>query len=323
MNREDAQTLMNSLGGKKEPFFFMIDFEMENIVIHSLEKFPSYISFDFKSSFSSGHLSPLSHADIKLSIVNFDKQKYAIAFEKVIKELKYGNSFLLNLTSKIEVRTSHTLYEIFQSSFAPYRILYKDKFVCFSPESFVKIEDNIISTYPMKGTIDADIPKARELILEDKKETYEHNTIVDLLRNDLSMVSEKVTVHKYRYIEEIKTIKSNLLQVSSAIRGQLDNKFHQRIGNIIFALLPAGSISGAPKKKTVSIIQEAESEPRGYYTGVSGVFDGERLDSCVMIRFLEKQESKFYYRSGGGITAKSNLEYEYQETKQKIYVPTH
>jgi para-aminobenzoate synthetase component 1 len=86
-------------------------------------------------------------------------------------------------------------------------------------------------------------------------------------------------------------------------------------------LLPAGSISGAPKTKTVEIIRQAEQEKRGYYTGVVGYFDGKNLDCGVMIRFIEKQNGTFFYRSGGGITTQSIAEAEYQETIDKVYVP--
>ena len=86
-------------------------------------------------------------------------------------------------------------------------------------------------------------------------------------------------------------------------------------------MLPAGSICGAPKEKTVAIIQEVEQEERGYYTGIFGYFDGENLDSAVNIRYLEKKEGQLRYRSGGGITFLSDLESEYNELIEKIYVP--
>ena len=86
-------------------------------------------------------------------------------------------------------------------------------------------------------------------------------------------------------------------------------------------MLPAGSICGAPKSKTVSIIQEVELDPRGYYTGIFGYFDGENLDSAVNIRYLEKKDGQLLYRSGGGITFLSGLESEYKELIEKIYVP--
>ena len=94
-----------------------------------------------------------------------------------------------------------------------------------------------------------------------------------------------------------------------------------RIGNIIFELLPAGSISGAPKPSTLDIIKRAEGQKRGFYTGVFGYFDGETLDSAVMIRFIEKQKDGFYFRSGGGITINSDMRSEYQEVLEKVYLP--
>ena len=94
------------------------------------------------------------------------------------------------------------------------------------------------------------------------------------------------------------------------------------MGEIIWNLLPAGSISGAPKTKTIDIIQSVEERQRGYYTGVYGYFDGENLDSAVAIRYIEQEDNALYYWSGGGITAYSKIEEEYQELKDKIYVPT-
>src|SRR5690606_6866814 len=126
------------------------------------------------------------------------------------------------------------------------------------PETFVKIQDGMIYSYPMKGTIDASVENAEEKILNDPKEKAEHYTIVDLIRNDLSKVAKKVSVPKFRYLEEIKTNQKTLLQVSSEVRGELPDNFHEKLGDIFDALLPAGSISGAPKDKTVEIILEAE-----------------------------------------------------------------
>lgn len=89
----------------------------------------------------------------------------------------------------------------------------------------------------------------------------------------------------------------------------------------IFRLLPAGSITGAPKTKTMQIISEAETYERGFYTGVMGYFDGNNLDSAVMIRFVEQEGDRMYFKSGGGITCRSEAQSEYHEMKQKIYVP--
>jgi para-aminobenzoate synthetase component 1 len=173
----------------------------------------------------------------------------------------------------------------------------------------------------MKGTISAEIIDAEKKILADKKELAEHTTIVDLIRNDLSIVAQKVWVERFRYIEKIKTHNTDLLQVSSEIRGQLANNWHENIGNIIRKLLPAGSICGAPKPATLKIIEKAENYDRGNYTGIFGIFDGENLDSGVMIRFIEKTPNGMVFKSGGGITAKSLAKFEYQEMIEKVYIP--
>jgi para-aminobenzoate synthetase component 1 len=173
----------------------------------------------------------------------------------------------------------------------------------------------------MKGTMDASIKAAEKKLMEDIKEVSEHNTIVDLIRNDLSMVAKNVKVEKFRYIEKIKTHEKELLQTSSEISGDLPSDWKENLGDMIFRILPAGSISGAPKKKTVEIIHEAEGYDRGYFTGVFGYFDGTNLDSAVMIRYIENQNNKLIFKSGGGITYFSDCEQEYRELIDKVYVP--
>ena len=201
--------------------------------------------------------------------------------------------------------------------------MYKDQFVLFSPECFVRISQGTISSFPMKGTIDASIEDASRLLLSDEKEKAEHATIVDLIRNDLSMVADHVSVERYRYLEEIVTHEKTLLQVSSCIKGELPTDYLSNLGTIVTSLLPAGSISGAPKASTTKIIRETEDYKRGYYTGVFGIFDGKELDSAVMIRFIENINGRLIYKSGGGITMNSDAEKEYGELIDKVYVATH
>lgn len=138
----------------------------------------------------------------------------------------------------------------------------------------------------------------------------------------MSIVASEVCVPRYRYIDELRTHNGSLLQVSSEIRGRLPEGWNGHVGEILFSLLPAGSITGAPKKKTLEIIAEAETYERGFYTGVMGYFDGQDLDSAVMIRFMEQVSPRsFIFKSGGGITSKSEVRSEYNEMKQKVYVP--
>jgi para-aminobenzoate synthetase component 1 len=243
-----------------------------------------------------------------------------MAFERVIEHLKKGNSYLVNLTFPTPIDTNLTLAGIYNLSEAPYKLLYDDRFVVFSPESFIRIHDGWIRSYPMKGTIDASVPDAAEKVLNDPKESAEHNTIVDLIRNDLSRVADRVEVARFRYIERIRTLDREILQVSSEIRGRLADGYREHLGELLDSLLPAGSVSGAPKKRTVEIIREVESGPRGFYTGIFGIFDGKDVDSAVMIRFIEKTPSGLVYRSGGGITHLSDPVSEYREMLDKVYL---
>jgi para-aminobenzoate synthetase component 1 len=128
-------------------------------------------------------------------------------------------------------------------------------------------------------------------------------------------------VNRFRYIDELKTNDKTLLQVSSEIVGELSSDYASHLGDILLNLLPAGSVSGAPKPKTLDVIREAEKTDRGFYTGVMGYFDGENLDSGVMIRFIERQQDRYVYRSGGGITTQSTARSEYEEVINKVYVP--
>lgn len=312
---------INKLGALHRKFIFIIDYELSEGYIMEAPLNQKSVLFDIVGCGSNVKYDADEGTDVDWEVFGVSREEYIGKFNTVMQGLKRGDSFLVNLTMKTRVKTNLSLTDIFYRSNARYKLCIPDRFVCFSPERFVKIEDGIIFTNPMKGTIDASIPNAEEEILNDFKETAEHNTIVDLLRNDLSMVSSNVRVDRFRYIDKIKTGNKNLLQVSSQISGRLNPGYCDHIGDIIIGMLPAGSICGAPKAATVRLIHEAEKEPRGFYTGVFGFFDGKVLDSAVMIRYIEKQGDVLYYRSGGGITAYSNCDAEYNEMLDKIYLP--
>ena len=311
---------MNQLGKEKSPFIFILDFELKNPIILKLGQIPNDIYYKFNDiknyTLSGTQSKPLHFLPNPMPIGQYTK-----AFDAAKKEILYGNSFLLNLTFPTSIETNYTLRELFNISHARYKLYFKDQFIVSSPEIFIKIINGKIFTFPMKGTIDASIPDATSNILNDVKETAEHYTIVDLLRNDLSMVATNVKVNKFRYIDKLVTSTKTLLQVSSEIEGTLSNDFNENLGTIFAKLLPAGSISGAPKKKTVEIIKANEVDDRGYYTGVFGIFDGNNVDSGVMIRYIEKQDDKLIYRSGCGITYRSECTSEYQEMIDKVYIP--
>ncbi len=314
----------NSLGRQKRPFLFIIDFDCACPIIFPLESIdPRSICYDIR-----GVQNRVPQKSTASMCEKIRLKKFPVSFEKYIFSFKFvtacqcaGDSYLCNLTFPTSIEINLSLDDIFSSARAPYRLLVRDKFVVFSPEPFVRIEEGVISAYPMKGTIRADIPDAEKIILADEKEFAEHLTIVDLLRNDLSIVAKKVCVEKFRYVERIETSNGPLLQVSSKIRGVLPKNYHESIGEITTALLPAGSVTGAPKKRTVEIIKQAERYARGYYTGVFGWFDGNNLDSAVMIRFIERVPDGLVFKSGGGITVYSDAEKEYLELIEKVYVP--
>lgn len=338
MTIQEFKTTLNTWGQQKVPFLFWIDFELEKPIAIKLDEVDAHkILFDingvinakqrthhFPSPFEEGgrRTDEVKKAGVKdLTKKPIPFTDYKSRFNKVLYHLNYGDSFLTNLTVKTEIELRQSLKDLFHASKAKYKLFVKDQFLVFSPEIFIQIREGKIYSFPMKGTIDASIPGAAEVIINDVKEKAEHATIVDLIRNDLSIVASDVHVSRFRYLDEIKTSHKNLLQVSSEIIGTLPFNYQSALGDILVSLLPAGSVSGAPKLKTVDIIKAAEQEKRGYYTGVVGYFDGENLDSGVMIRFIEQAGNRYFYRSGGGITTQSEAEQEYEEMIDKIYVP--
>jgi para-aminobenzoate synthetase component 1 len=313
---------MNECGGRGAPFLFAIDFEMAEGLFLEDPFSQSEVLFRVNGRGNSPQKRLNGQrARCGISSTPGSFKEYLEKFQVVRRGLLRGDSFLVNLTVRTPVTASLSLEEIFSLSDSPYSLCVPGRFTCFSPETFVKIQGTVISTYPMKGTIDASYPNAKEAILNDFKESAEHATIVDLLRNDLSILADGVEVSRYRYIDHLKTSEREILQVSSEIRGNLKEGWQGGVGDIIFSMLPAGSCSGAPKASTLRIIQEAEREARGFYTGVFGLFDGKGLDSGVLIRFIEERDGGLYFRSGGGITAYSKAEDEYDEVLEKIYLP--
>lgn len=331
--KDQAIERMNRLGRNSSPFIFIINYaqdtsyveEVSSVdsteILYNLNGFTNLplLKKNSVSAFSEQHVFFNTPVQWQSFPESFDA--YKRSFQFVQQNIFVGNSFLTNLTCRTPIETNLNIRDLFFHSKAMYKLWIKDSFTVFSPEIFVRICKGKISSYPMKGTIDASLPCAAQILMNDSKEAAEHATIVDLIRNDLSMVADQVSVSRYRYIDKLQTNRGAILQTSSEIRGILPKNYQSALGDIIFKLLPAGSITGAPKKKTMQIIEEAENYDRGFYTGVMGYFDGRDLDSAVMIRFVEQENGKMYFRSGGGITCQSDVESEYNEMKQKIYVP--
>lgn len=375
---------INQLASQDEPFLFVINYQGDKAFIRLLSGInPEECLFDFEGRGNLSHAwketwkEGTSEKEISETTWQIEPplyEDYERSFNIVKSNIMAGNSYLTNLTCRVPVSCNLSLEEIFHRAKGKYKLLLRRKrtqaedkahlkeenieenltpFVCFSPETFVRIKGGRIYSYPMKGTLDASLPNAEKQLMEDRKEAAEHATIVDLIRNDLSRVAENVRVDKYRYIDVLHTNKGDILQTSSEISGRLPEDYPHHLGEILDAQLPAGSITGAPKDKTMQIIQEAEGYDRGFYTGIMGIYDHGELNSAVMIRFIEEETSpvdfetdgeknfkasegkgdeasegkrdeasrKLYFKAGGGITSKSDCRKEYEEVIQKIYLP--
>ncbi len=314
---------LNEYGRQRTPCLFVIDFEQQAPLLYPLDQVdPTRLQYAFGARTNAvprATPSPLP----ELRVGEISLADYRRAFDIVQAGLRRGDSFLTNLTFPVPVELNGSLEQVFHAARARYRLWLRDRFVCFSPETFVRIADNRIFSYPMKGTAPSD---GREALLADPKERAEHATIVDLIRNDLSRVARRVLVEDYRYPEHLPASRpggGGLWQTSSRIAGELSSDWQSGLGDLLAGLLPAGSVSGAPKPSTVSIIRRAERGDRGYYCGVAGLFDGIGLDSCVLIRFIEQSvPTTHFFRAGGGITTRSELTAEYREMHAKVLIPT-
>ena len=321
-NRKEAVAKMNRLADEGRAFVFIISYDGQRAYVEpDGEIDSSELLYAFPEASNVPEKRACSDAAVEWDFVPPSRKVYERSINYVKQNQRAGNSYLTNLTCRIPITTNLSMCDIFLRSKALYRCWVKGQFVCFSPEIFVRVKEGVIRSFPMKGTIDAALPNAEAVLMDNRKEAAEHATIVDLIRNDLSMVADHVRVDRYRYVDRLTTNKGEILQTSSEISGQLSGYYRSHIGDLLFKLLPAGSITGAPKQKTIEIIAEAEHYDRGFYTGVMGYCADGEIDSAVMIRFIDSENGKLYYKAGGGITAQSNNDDEYNEVIEKIYVP--
>lgn len=354
----NAIAMMNQLGKERTPFLFIANFDTtKNVVIPLDEIDPLKIAYDFQgkqtnfedfqetyalTDHDTPPVTPIWHCQ------PVDFADYNAAFKPLMEQLQQKRSHLANLTFPTPVQCNLTLPEIFSRTKAKYRIFLKDHFCSFSPETFVTIKNNVIATYPMKGTINAGILDAEKRLLDNPKELDEHQTVAEEAVRDIALVADNARISRFRYVDRVERGDGEILQTSSMIEGDLPANFHEDIGNLIYRLLPAGSITGSPKKITTEILHNIETYDRGFYCGVAGIYDGENLDSTVLIRYLEKDRSskeaiksplkerehttltpmknseilfRYTFKSGGGITAMSKAESEYHELIEKIYLP--
>lgn len=256
----------------------------------------------------------------------FDKEAFCNMVNKAKNYIYEGDIFQVVLSNRLEADFEGSLFNAYRVlrtiNPSPYMFYFSGddiEVAGASPETLVKLENGILHTFPLAGTRprgkDAIEDKALEVeLLADEKERAEHNMLVDLGRNDIGKISNfgSVEVEKYMTIERY----SHVMHIGSTVRGELSKNRHEI--DAVDAILPAGTLSGAPKIRACEIINELENNKRGIYGGAIGYVDFTgNLDTCIAIRIAFKKNGKVFVRSGAGIVADSVPENEYQECINK------
>lgn len=256
----------------------------------------------------------------------FNKEEYCGMVERAKRHIREGDIFQIVLSNRLSAPFEGSLlntYRILRTiNPSPYMFYFSGTDVEVagaSPETLVKLENGVLHTFPLAGTRprgrtdEEDIALEREL-LADEKELAEHNMLVDLGRNDLGKISKfgTVKVEKLHSIERY----SHVMHIGSTVRGEIrDDKDAL---DAIAAVLPAGTLSGAPKIRACQLIGELENNKRGIYGGAIGYIDFTgNMDTCIAIRIAYKKNGKVFVRSGAGIVADSKPEKEFEECLNK------
>lgn len=256
----------------------------------------------------------------------FDKEQFCNMVEKAKHHICEGDIFQIVLSNRLSAPFEGSLFNTYRVlrtiNPSPYMFYFSGTDVEVagaSPETLVKLENGVLHTFPLAGTrprgknAEEDIALEKEL-LADKKELSEHNMLVDLGRNDLGKISRfgTVQVEKLHSIERF----SHVMHIGSTVRGEIDEK-HDAF-DAIEAVLPAGTLSGAPKIRACQLIGELENNKRGIYGGAIGYIDfAGNMDTCIAIRIAYKKNGKVFVRSGAGIVADSVPEKEFEECINK------
>lgn len=256
----------------------------------------------------------------------FNQEEYCQMVENAKKYIYEGDIFQVVLSNRLEADFEGSLFDTYRilrtTNPSPYMFYFSSddiEVAGASPETLVKLEDGVLHTFPLAGTRPRGKNKAEDQALEkellaDEKERAEHNMLVDLGRNDLGKISQfgSVEVEKYMSIERY----SHVMHIGSTVRGQIREE--KDALDAVDAILPAGTLSGAPKIRAMEIINELENNKRGIYGGAIGYIDFTgNLDTCIAIRIAFRKNGKVFVRSGAGIVADSIPENEYQECINK------
>ena len=256
----------------------------------------------------------------------FSKEEYCRMIEKAKRHIYEGDIFQIVLSNRLEADFEGSLFNTYRIlrtlNPSPYMFYFSGsdmEVAGASPETLVKLENGILHTFPLAGTrprgkTEEEDKRLERELLADPKELAEHNMLVDLGRNDIGKISKfgTVEVEKYHEIERF----SHVMHIGSTVRGEIREDADSL--NAVDAILPAGTLSGAPKIKACQLINDLENNKRGIYGGAIGYLDfSGNLDTCIAIRIAYKKNNKVFVRSGAGIVADSVPETEFQECLNK------
>ncbi len=256
----------------------------------------------------------------------FDEETYCEMVERAKHYIHEGDIFQIVLSNRLSAPFEGSLlntYRVLRTlNPSPYMFYFSGTDVEVagaSPETLVKLENGVLHTFPLAGTrprgkTDEEDKALEADLLSDEKELAEHNMLVDLGRNDLGKISKFGTVE----VEKLHSIESysHVMHIGSTVRGEIREEFDAL--DAVSAVLPAGTLSGAPKIRACQLIAELENNKRGIYGGAIGYIDFTgNLDTCIAIRIAYKKNGKVFVRSGAGIVADSVPEKEYQECINK------
>jgi len=284
-----------------------------------LKQMSELIRFGKPKNNISGHMT----SDIKPL---FSKEKYCEMVEEAKKHIFEGDIFQIVLSNRLEAEFDGSLFNTYRIlrtlNPSPYMFYFSGsdmEVAGASPETLVKLEKGVLHTFPLAGTRKRGITPKEDMALEkellsDEKELAEHNMLVDLGRNDIGRISRFGTVEVERYHEILRF--SHVMHIGSTVKGTIRTDCDAL--DAIRAVLPAGTLSGAPKIKACQLINDIENNKRGIYGGAIGYIDfAGNLDTCIAIRIAYKKNGKVFVRSGAGIVADSQAEKEYQECINK------
>lgn len=256
----------------------------------------------------------------------FEKERFCEMVEKAKHHIFEGDIFQIVLSNRLSAPFEGSLFNTYRIlrtiNPSPYMFYFSGTDVEVagaSPETLVKLENGVLHTFPLAGTrprgkTDKEDKALEADLLSDEKELAEHNMLVDLGRNDLGRISRFGTVQ----VEKLHSIErySHVMHIGSTVRGEIDDKYDAL--DAISSVLPAGTLSGAPKIRACQLIGELENNKRGIYGGAIGYIDFTgNMDTCIAIRIAYKKNGKVFVRSGAGIVADSVPEKEYQECINK------